>query len=415
VTPAKVAVRTILFTIFCGDMLMKKGFWVSLTAAASIWAAGRVHATDIVIYRIGDGSTALVNTGNPVFVDDYSYNATLHTASLVGSVPMPTTASGANKQLIASGVATSEGMLTVSPDGQSIVVTGYARDLGGSGSLSSTAGATVNRTVGIVATATGAVNTSTALTDFADGNNPRSAAYDGTNVWVAGGAGGVRATTVGATTSTQLSTTVTNIRQVNLFASQLYVSDSSGSAVRLGTVGSGTPTTSGQTITNLPGFPTSGSPYQFFFADLSPNVAGVDTLYVADDTTSGLPGGITKFSLDAGSWVNKGTFGTAADAYRGLTGIANGDGSVTLFSTRKGGSAAAGGGELVSLDDSSGYDAFPGAAPTINLLATAANQEAFRGVGVISASIPVPEPASCLLAGFGLIGLAAFARRHSPA
>ena len=136
---------------------------------------------------------------------------------------------------------------------------------------------------------------------------------------------------------------------------------------------------------------------------------------MADDTTSGLPGGITKFSLDAGSWVNKGTFGTAADAYRGLTGIANGDGSVTLFSTRKGGSAAAGGGELVSLDDSSGYDAFPGAAPTINLLATAANQEAFRGVGVISASIPVPEPASCLLAGFGLIGVAAFARRHSPA
>ena len=39
----------------------------------------------------------------------------------------------------------------------------------------------------------GNVDTTTALTDFATGNNPRSAASDnGTNLWVGGGAGGVR-------------------------------------------------------------------------------------------------------------------------------------------------------------------------------------------------------------------------------
>src|SRR5262249_53838981 len=154
-------------------------------------------------------------------------------------------------------------------------------------------------------------------------------------------AGGVRYTTFGSTTSTQLSTTVTNIRQVNIYNGQLYESDSSGSAVRLGTVGTGLPTTSGQTITNLPGFPVSGSPYAYYFADLSTSVAGVDTVYVADDAA-----GIQKYSLVGGSWTATGVAGVAADAYRGITGIVSGS-SVTLYATRKGGSSATGGGEYV--------------------------------------------------------------------
>src|SRR5262249_37482317 len=150
------------------------------------------------------------------------------------------------------------------------------------------------------------------------------------------------------------STTVPNLRGIQIFAGQLYVSDSSGTTVRLGTVGSGLPTTSGQTITNLPGFPTTGSPYGFFFADLD-STPGLDTLYVADDPTSGSPGGITKYSLVSGNWISNGTVGAAEDAYRGLTGSVSGS-SVVLFATRKGGSGATGGGELVSLVDSSGYN-----------------------------------------------------------
>ena len=61
-----------------------------------------------------------------------------------------------------------------------------------------------------------------------------------------------------------------NARHAHIFGGQLYVSASSG-AIRLGTVGTGTPTTGGQTITNLGGFPTStGSPYQFAFFRLTP-------------------------------------------------------------------------------------------------------------------------------------------------
>jgi hypothetical protein len=117
---------------------------------------------------------------------------------------------------------------------------------------------------------------------------------------------------------------------------------------------------------------SSGSPYGFFFADLTAAVPGVDTLYVADDTI-----GITKYSLVSGSWANNGTVGAMADAYRGLT-ASVASGVVTLYATGLGGSGASGGGKLVTLSDSSGYNASFSGTPTV--LATAASQTAFRGV-----------------------------------
>jgi predicted extracellular nuclease len=329
---------------------------------------------DIVVYRVGTGSGSLANTGNPVFLDEYST-----AGALVQSTALPTAASGSNKQLIASGTATSEGLLTLSADGHYLVATGYAANIPTTG-LAGTAASSVNRVIGRIDAARN-VDTSTALTDWATGNNPRSgASVDGRAFWLAGAAGSPAYATLGATTSTQLSTTVPNLRQAEIFGSQLYVSDSSGSTVRIGSISGGLPTTSGQTITNLPGFPTSGSPYAFFLADLSAGVAGLDTLYVADDGA-----GLLKYSLVGGAWTSNGTVGTASDAYRGLTASVSGT-TVTLFATRKGGSGATGGGELVKLVDSNGYNAaFSATTPT--LLATAATNTAFRGVAFAPTSI----------------------------
>jgi hypothetical protein len=317
------------------------------------------------VYRVGDGSGSLVNTGNPVFIDEYSQAGTL-----VRSTKMPTADNGTTHALVASGTATSEGLITLSADQHFVMLSGYDATLPGQASVVSS---TVPRVVGRL-DALANVDTSTALTDWASANNPRSvASTDGMNLWVAGATGGVRFTTLGATTSTQLSTTVANIRQTNIFVSQLYVSDSSGSSVRLGAVGIGLPTTSGQTIANLPGIPAStGSPYGFFFADLDDTISGVDTLYVADDGT-----GLVKYALIGGNWTNEGTVGTSSDAYRGLTGSVS-NGVVTLFAARKGGSTATGGGELVSLVDASGRLGAFTVTPTS--LATAATNEAFRGV-----------------------------------
>ena len=323
---------------------------------------------NIVIYRVGTGSGALGNTGNAVFLDEYT-----PAGALVQSIALPTAASGANKRLVASGTATSEGLLTRSADGQFLILTGYDAAIPTTG-LAGTTAAAVPRVVGRV-DASGNIDTSTALTDYASGNNPRAAAStNGSEFWFTGAAGGVRRATLGSTTSTSVSTTVANLRAVHIFDGQLYVSTSSGSAVRIGTVGSGIPAASGQTIASLPGFPTAGSPYQFFLADLSAAVPGVDTLYVADDT----PAPLSKFSLVSGSWVASGTVG-ASDTYRGLAGSVSGS-TVTLYATRKGGSGSTGGGELVQIIDTGGYNGAFSGSPTV--LATAAANTAFRGVAL---------------------------------
>src|SRR5205814_1299976 len=122
----------------------------------------------------------------------------------------------------------------------------------------------------------------------------------------------------------------------------------------------------------------AGSPNEFFFADLSAGVPGVDTLYVADDS----PGTIQKYSLSGGSWVANGS--VTATAVRGLTASVQGT-TVTLFGAT-GGTGSTGGGSLYKFVDSTGYNvSISGIATTI---ATAGTNKAFRGVALAPSSGP---------------------------
>src|SRR6185295_105301 len=100
---------------------------------------------NLVVYRTGDGVTPLANTGSPVFLDEYT-----PTGSLVQSIPVPTAANGANRPLVASGTAQSEGLIARSLDGRYVLLTGYDSTLPGSGSLSSMPSATIHRVIGRV-------------------------------------------------------------------------------------------------------------------------------------------------------------------------------------------------------------------------------------------------------------------------
>ncbi|MEO8672664.1 MAG: DUF3616 domain-containing protein [Tahibacter sp.] len=320
---------------------------------------------NLVVYRVGNGSAALGSAATAVFLDEYT-----PAGALVQSLPMPTAIAGSNRRLTASGSATSEGLMTRSVDERYLVLSGYDATTG-TASIAGTTASAVNRVVARV-DASGAIDSSTALSDAYSANNLRGAtSVDGSSFWVSGTAsgtgGGVRYAPLGATTSTFLSSDVTNIRAVAIFDGQLMIGTSSGSSVRLGKVGNGVPTAGGQTIAALPGLPIgTGSPYAFVMLDRDPGVAGSDTLYVADDT----PGNVYKYSLVGSSWVSNGS--VSLTGVRALTGTVSGA-TAELYA-----SAGAASNILSKLVDSAGYNVTIAVTPAT--VATGAANTVFRGV-----------------------------------
>ena len=371
--PTFTVTRTITSTLPPTATTTPTGPTPTFTPTALPFASG-----DVVVYRVGDGTGALTTgVGEPVFLDEYT-----SAGVLVQSVPMPTTASGSNQPLVASGAASTEGQLSQSSDGRYLLLTGYDAAVGVTG-LTTSLSAAVPRTVGRVAFG-GGVDTSTALTDFCSGDKPRGATSDnGTNLWLSCGKSatgtsvGVHYTTLGSTTSIQLSTTATDSRQVNVFGGQLYVSTQDISGILLGTVGTGAPTMSPQTITSLPGLTSSGKPNGFFFASLTG--AGIDTLYVADETA-----GVQKWSLVGGAWLLNNAIAPASDTLYGVTGSANGT-TVTLYATGNGSGTT---GKLYSFTDASGYNS--PMSGTLTTLVTAASNKTFRGVALAPMAFSTP-------------------------
>lgn len=369
VTPSQAGTYTVIVSNGVGSPVTTTGALLTVNRLPQPFTAGNV-----VVVRVGTGSGSLVNTGNPVYLDEYTA-----AGSLVQSIALPATASGSNKPFVLGGTSTTEGALARSADRHFLTLAGYATTGGGSSSLSGTTVSSINRAVARIGLG-GTVDTSTVLTDWSSGSSPRAAVTsDGTTFWIAGGAGGVRLTSLGTTTSASISTTIDNLRVVDIADGQLYISTQSGSAVRIGTVGTGLPTTSGQVVTALPGFPTSGSINGFCFLDLDPTVPGVDTLYATDDSTTG---GILKYSLVSGTWTSNGTI--VASGVRFVTGSVQ-NGAVSLFATT-GGSSATGGGTLYSYTDATGYNG--GVSGTATALATAATNTAFRGVAFAPGNAP---------------------------
>jgi beta-lactamase superfamily II metal-dependent hydrolase len=341
-------------------------FGLTLLATVGIASAASFTAGNIVVYRVGDGSTALSGAAAPVFVDEYTT-----AGALVQSVTLPTVGSGATKRLVSSGTSV-EGFITRSTDNQYLLLTGYDAATGAA-AISGTTGAVASRVVGRI-DVSGTIDTTTALTDFASTSSPRSAvSTNGTDLWFAGGAGGLRYCVLGTVgTSTGVQTTVANLRVAAIVGGQLYVSSASG-ATRIATVGSGLPTTAGQTLTNFTGMPVVGppaapvSPYGYFLADLD-GVAGIDTVYIADDSTGPNGGGIQKWCLVSGTWVQKGTvtFATA----RAVMGSVSGS-TVTLYATNSS--------TISTFTDTAGFNATVSAG-TPTTVVTAGTNKAFRGI-----------------------------------
>jgi hypothetical protein len=341
-------------------------------AAAGIGSAEAADFTtgDLVVYRTGTGA-ALASSGTAVFVDEYTTGG-----ALVQSVALPTTTVGANHHLVASGSAASEGQITRSADNHYVVVTGYDAALFTTG-LSGSTSASINRVVGLI-DRHGAIDTSTHLSDAASGNNPRGATSDGNgNIWFAGAAGGLRATTVGATTSTQINATA-NVSAVEIINGQLWVSSAKTGASNsfIAKVGTGLPTTSGQTSTNIPvpGTNSTLAPNAYVLVNLaSGNGTLPDTVYEADNTTS-----VLKFCWNGSAYVSEGSYTTNLGGVTGLVATVSGT-TVTLYASSPTG--------IYTMTDSSGIGAITNGTSAATVAAPATN-EAFRGI----AFAPIDNP-----------------------
>jgi hypothetical protein len=397
------------------------GFLQPQQAGAAPFGAG-----NIVVYRVGDGTGALVNTGNAVFLDEYTPGGVL-----VRSIPMPTAAVGNNKPLVASGIAGSEGGLNLSADNRFLVFAGYNATIPHATSLASSSPAVVNRVIGRV-DAQGNIDTTTSLNNFAGYDNPREVASDnGSRFWgVSGdgsatdplGLGGVFYATLGASSGIAItavtpdgppSSPPTNLRSINIFNGQLYTSSQQGNTVGRGImrVGTGLPTTGPQSMPLIPGHGTSAqSPTvrDFVILDLNPGVAGVDTIYSAHEHN-----GLRKYSFNGTSWVSNGVIHPRADpsnqpsvgdqVYRRITASVDGAGNVTIFATRhqvltivfdpseqENVIATETNGELVRLIDTTGHGgAFAG---TPQVIVPASANKAIRGVALAPFDPAAPTP-----------------------
>lgn len=298
-----------LFTSnFCP--VLKTGLFLSLIFC-SAESKAQFTTGNLTVLQVGDGSSALVNTGNVIVLKEYS-----PAGALTYSMAVPSTGTNA---LVVSGSASSEGFLSLSADKKQLVFGGYAKALPNTTALSGATASSINRGIGMVGSGglTSYSMVATSTTFFTGSNIRGAAAADHLNCWATGGSQGTNYFG-SASAPVTVQNTKTNLRAVNIFNGQLYCSSqvASGTPADIGvySVGTGTPLTNGQMIATVINTGTGSQPAQFYF-----NTAGT-ICYVADQRNTA-NGGIQKWIQNTSAWTLAYTLATGTTAV-GATGVA---------------------------------------------------------------------------------------------
>ena len=333
---------------------------------------------NLVVERIGNGTTTLSNAAFQVAAVEYARTggAAVQTIELPSSLPNPVTDSGS---------ATSNGYLNVYNG--LVGIPGY-------NSVAGTAGvAALNTKVGTVIGSDGNLASRTLFPTsgtipFA-GNNFRSMIPTGSNTFYATGTGSGTSGGVwyaNGSAFTQISTTVTNARNVEIYNNQLYFSTGSGTP-GIYSVGSGLPTATGQTSTAQISTGTGSNPYGFVLFDTDGNGA-IDRAYIADERTSA-GGGLQKWTFNGTSWTSSWSLlvngtnqlsATAGSGFAGLRGLSGSfsNGVATLYAT----TSEATNNRMISIVDS-------GSTPTsATAIASAGANYVFRGLDLVPDNTP---------------------------
>jgi hypothetical protein len=354
-------------------VLMKKVLYSTPFVLFALRTAAQFLPGNLALVRLGDGTQTLGNTGNTVFIDQYT-----PLGGLVNSLQIPDSGPSA---LIMSGNATSEGALSLSGDGHYLAIAGYNTTRPFGSSLASSTSATVPRGIGSIG-ANGSYTLAATTTSQYSANNIRGGATDGANnFWGSGANSGTYYFGNNAAPGT-VQSTVANTRVIADIGGNLFFSTSSGTSRGVWEI-PGTPTGAG-TASVLLNTGSSGSAYDFAF---NPSMT---IAYVADDTSSAA-GGIERWDFNGSTWSLTYTLGTgtANVGARGLAVDFSGPTPIIYATT-----AEATANRLIAITDT-------GASSAATTLATASANEIFRGLEFTPTI--VPEPSSAALFGFGLL------------
>lgn len=284
---------------------------------------------NIVVSQIGDGNTSALAGTTALPVSLIELTTTGDTTGTI--VNLNSGATGTRLTLPGNGSsnAWSEGDISLSADRRYIVLAGY--NIQGSSPMNLGVTNPVQGTIAKVDFISNDVYDVTMNRGVAfRGSNVRSVtSIDGSSYWVSGGGSStsspIRYFTSGQSNDNgaeiSATTNVTSTRGIGIFNNQLYISSGSASYY-LNTVGSGVPTTSGNSVTNLPGFPVSNtSAVSFVLLDADSTVAGPDLLYVATlGSVNSANYGIRKFSFNGTTWTARGAIYNATGYFaRSLT------------------------------------------------------------------------------------------------
>ena len=350
-----------------------------LIASFSLLAASlpaQFYSGNLAVVRLGAAGQTLANTGNSVFLEQYT---TL--GSFVNQVAIPD--SGANA-LIMSGSATSEGALSLSPNGQLLAIGGYNTPRPYASSVSGSTSANVPRVVGTVAL-DGSFALASSTTTYLSANNIRGGFTDGQgNYWGVGAATANGISYFGSGTPAIVAGV--NARVLNAVNGSFYYSTGSGTRGIYSLAGAFPTSAATPTAAILTG--SSSSPYDFSFSP-----SGL-IAYIADDTASAA-GGVQRWENNGGTWTLAYTLGTGVNniGARGLSVDWSGANPV-IYGT----SAESTANRIFTITDT-------GAGSLAATLATAGAGTSFRGLEM------VPEPSSFAVLGLGLAALLGLRRK----